>query len=320
MNRNPELLKAVAAAPDDEAPRRVYADWWMQAGEPRGEFINACLTLHEKIDPARRAATKKQVAELLAKHQPAWTQDVKALGATAWTFVNGFIEAIEIGAPALQDGFARLMALEPIERLTVDGLANAGTLAEFARIRTLKLIGNVDTGAESLAEAEHCGGLQRLMATGISGDALLLLAESETLTGLTSLSLTGTEEIGDVTASMLGEPAFALERLFLARVGMTDEGAAAIGKSKGLAGLKMLALGGNEDLSNEGLGALAKSKTLSNLEHLELDFTGCDDEGLVELRDRKKLPKLKRLAVRGLILQDETVDVLRQRLGDGLVR
>ena len=34
-----ELLAAVFAAPDDDAPRRVYADWLLERGDPRGEFI-----------------------------------------------------------------------------------------------------------------------------------------------------------------------------------------------------------------------------------------------------------------------------------------
>ncbi len=320
MNRNPSLLKAVAADPKSEVPRRVYADWWMQNGEPRGEFINACLTLKERIDPARRTMLKATVAELMNANRDAWTKDVKALGATSWTFVDGFIAAIGIPAAELTTGFSELMAIEPINRLTVDGALAASSHEAFARIRTLSLIGDVDAGAESLAEAEHAGGLQRLMVSGISTEALAVLGASEALTGLTSLSLTGTEEIGDVIASLLSEGPLKLERLFAARVGMTDDGAAQIAKSKAFSALRLLALGGNEDLSSEGLMALTKGKNLHNLEHLELNFTGCDDEGLVALADRKLLPKLRRLNVSGIHLQEDTINGLRKRLGDGLVR
>lgn len=82
----------------------------------------------------------------------------------------------------------------------------------------------------------------------------------------------------------------------------------------------MLALGGNEDLTSEGLIAMARSKVLSNLEHLELSATGCTDDGLAELSDAKKLPKLRRLNVRGLAIEDQTIQALHRRLGDGLVR
>ncbi len=34
-----EFLKAIVEAPDDVAPRLVYADWLDEIGDPRGEFI-----------------------------------------------------------------------------------------------------------------------------------------------------------------------------------------------------------------------------------------------------------------------------------------
>jgi len=34
-----ELIAAIAAAPDDDAPRKVYADWLQDRGHPRGEVI-----------------------------------------------------------------------------------------------------------------------------------------------------------------------------------------------------------------------------------------------------------------------------------------
>src|SRR5690606_10001290 len=38
-SRSAELLAAVHADPDDDAPRLVYADWLSGHGDPRGEFI-----------------------------------------------------------------------------------------------------------------------------------------------------------------------------------------------------------------------------------------------------------------------------------------
>ncbi|MBA3541481.1 MAG: TIGR02996 domain-containing protein [Deltaproteobacteria bacterium] len=34
-----DLIAAVAEAPDDDAPRLVYADWLMERGDPRGELV-----------------------------------------------------------------------------------------------------------------------------------------------------------------------------------------------------------------------------------------------------------------------------------------
>lgn len=38
-----ELIAAIVASPDDDAPRAVYADWLLEQGHPRGELINTAL-------------------------------------------------------------------------------------------------------------------------------------------------------------------------------------------------------------------------------------------------------------------------------------
>lgn len=52
--QNPELLKAIAAAPDDDLPRVVYADWLDEHGDAgRAAFIRAQIEMakHEKNSP-----------------------------------------------------------------------------------------------------------------------------------------------------------------------------------------------------------------------------------------------------------------------------
>lgn len=44
------LLAAIARAPDDVAPRQVFADWLMERNDPRGEFIRAQLA-GEAVSP-----------------------------------------------------------------------------------------------------------------------------------------------------------------------------------------------------------------------------------------------------------------------------
>ena len=48
--RNAALHAAVLAAPDDDAPRMVYADWLMSNGDPRGDYIALALR-GERIAP-----------------------------------------------------------------------------------------------------------------------------------------------------------------------------------------------------------------------------------------------------------------------------
>jgi uncharacterized protein (TIGR02996 family) len=64
-----DLLAAIAVAPDDDAPRLVYADWLQERGDPRGEYIT--------LQFQRRSgglSIKEQAREtaLLTKHKRDW--------------------------------------------------------------------------------------------------------------------------------------------------------------------------------------------------------------------------------------------------------
>ena len=60
-----ELLKLIGEHPDQDAPRLVYADWLIDQGEARGEFIT--LQIHGR-DPQRQN-------ELLANNRQQWLQE-----------------------------------------------------------------------------------------------------------------------------------------------------------------------------------------------------------------------------------------------------
>jgi uncharacterized protein (TIGR02996 family) len=84
-----ELVAAVLAAVDDDAPRAVYADWLQQNGDPRGELV-ALQLAPETPDGARR------VQELLAERGARWLAAYGdgILKATA-RFERGFVAACE---------------------------------------------------------------------------------------------------------------------------------------------------------------------------------------------------------------------------------
>ena len=62
---NPELEEAIAADPDDAAPRRVYADWLMEQGNPRGELAHVQLDLARS--PQDRALRAREQT-ILSQH------------------------------------------------------------------------------------------------------------------------------------------------------------------------------------------------------------------------------------------------------------
>jgi uncharacterized protein (TIGR02996 family) len=64
-----ELLAAVYAAPDDDGPRLVYADWLAERGDPRGEFIQLQFKRRDaKLTPPE----SRREADLIAEHGRKW--------------------------------------------------------------------------------------------------------------------------------------------------------------------------------------------------------------------------------------------------------
>ncbi len=68
-----ELLGAIWAALDDDAPRAVYADFLMERGDPRGELV--AIQLRGDADDAAR----RRARALLAKHGKEWLGPLERL-------------------------------------------------------------------------------------------------------------------------------------------------------------------------------------------------------------------------------------------------
>lgn len=67
---------ALRTNPDDFAGWCAYADYLVEQGDPRGEFMQAQLALEDESRPkAERDALKAREAELLAAHERAWLGD-----------------------------------------------------------------------------------------------------------------------------------------------------------------------------------------------------------------------------------------------------
>ena len=72
---NDALLAEVIADPRSIAPRLVYADALIEAGDPRGELIQVQCALEPlDLDDPARPALEARAADLLAEHEPAWSR------------------------------------------------------------------------------------------------------------------------------------------------------------------------------------------------------------------------------------------------------
>jgi len=88
MSEADALLAAIRQAPDDDAPRLIYADWLDEHGQPeRAEFIRVQIELARNESPALR----KREAELLELNYRAFAGDF-AWPVFQFRFVRGLIK------------------------------------------------------------------------------------------------------------------------------------------------------------------------------------------------------------------------------------
>ena len=101
MSDAPALLAAIRAAPADDAPRLVYADWLDEHGQAeRAEFIRVQCELARRANPALR----RREAELLAAHHDALAGPLAAPH-LRFRFDRGFIVGFgHVGAFAADPG------------------------------------------------------------------------------------------------------------------------------------------------------------------------------------------------------------------------
>jgi uncharacterized protein (TIGR02996 family) len=70
-----DFLQAIRAAPDDDGPRLVYADWLDEHGDPaRAEFIRVQCEVARAKPGRPRGALRKRQEELLAEHDFRWLE------------------------------------------------------------------------------------------------------------------------------------------------------------------------------------------------------------------------------------------------------
>ncbi len=289
-----DLLRAILDDPEALEPRLVMADWLMERGDPRGDFISSQCALLGSLSRRRRVELKAHVAELLADRGSEWAAAAALVGARdlqprdredndnkPWRFRGGFIDYLVADCKALIEHGESLWQADPVPRLKVQGATGKAmaALAEapfLARVRYLTIRGRIgDRGAAALAKSPHLGNLRRLnlLDTGIGDKGAISLAGAETLSPTDMLCLTG-NDIGDEGVVALAGSAIlaGLHRLYLARNPIADAGARALADSPHVGGLEELGLGGIEDLSDDGALALVDSTQLVALRRIELSF------------------------------------------------
>ncbi|MFT3708319.1 MAG: TIGR02996 domain-containing protein [Archangium sp.] len=102
-----QMLLAICAAPDDDTPRAVYADWLTEHQDPRGEFITL------QLRRARKATTKKErdrEEALLGDHRRAFLGIFEtSVAMSGLKFERGFLSAARFTARVPNTPLTRLL-------------------------------------------------------------------------------------------------------------------------------------------------------------------------------------------------------------------
>ena len=301
MDDGNQMMAAILAAPDDDAPRRVYADWLRACGDPRGEFITLQLD-NRGWNPAADA--------LRRQHEATWLPPIEGLHVSAWR--RGFPECVFMDAKDFLFGADELFAKLPVREVSLrhcgGWLAVIAGMPHLAKLRSLDLGDEADlAGLEELAASPWLSGVATLgMAGSPIGDAgAAILAGASGLSGLSSLSLigcgigpdgarrlAGSTILGRLTDLMLGRNPLGggiaalaasphlgpLERLYLHDCKLRDADAAALAASPRLGRLMTLTLEDNA-IGDAGAAALAASQGFASLVYLKLSQNVVGDAG-----------------------------------------
>jgi uncharacterized protein (TIGR02996 family) len=132
------LLAAVWAAPDDDGPRLVYADYLQERGDPRGEFIAlACK-------PKPSSDEKKRIRQLENEHGPNWFGPLQpaVLTRKTFNFERGFLSLCSIPV---------LVGTGSVNRMDTAGEREMATLFAHPAWATLREVRMQKLGARTRA-------------------------------------------------------------------------------------------------------------------------------------------------------------------------
>ncbi|HVL16313.1 MAG TPA: TIGR02996 domain-containing protein [Gemmata sp.] len=317
MSDESHFIAAMAADPDDDTPRLVFADWLDEHGQPeRAEFIRLqCRP--DRDDPA----VSRRNEELLQAHRGEWEAPLRALEAEVH-FRRGFPYFLQVDIARLAE-YLSILALAPDWHLILardhdardhdngdpppEPCSRLGSAPLSDRIRGLIFAWASWTWDE--LDAILTPPVIRAVRELRFGDDD---AKEETLDWLVHLPLTlsvlgfGGDSyagVGDEGCRVIANaPQFAsLRGLELTNNEIGPDGVAALATSPYLCGLRDLDLAGGSNSANmigpEGAAHIAESDNFHQLESLNLVFNGILDAGFVALAESPRLPALQSLNV-----------------------
>ncbi len=331
-----DFLQAILAAPCDDSPRLVYADWLEEDGDQaRAEFIRVqCELARLGEDDPSRPVLQKRERQLLRAHRAAWVAEKPALAGRHVEFVRGFL------APLLVERVASFVRRQPEElghsplwHFTLHSLANAPDKLDqvtaltdcplLSRAVTLRLSNNAigTQGAERFAACPHLIHVTTLglVRNWIHREGMLALARSASWPRVTNLDL-GCNRIEDKGVAALAQMPFLanVTHLDLHFNWLRDGACEALAKSPYLSKLLVLALHEN-GIGDRGAAALAEVPWARGLKVLWL-ANQMGNAGAEALARSPHLENLERLELKdNHRLTTRGARALRKRFGKRVV-
>ena len=335
--------RAICAAPADDLPRLVFADWLDEHGDAhRAEFVRVQCELARTPDlSARGAELAARSARLLTPARyGAWAAGVKAHKVVAATFGRGFVEAVTVYSKRFAAAGTAILAADPVTAVKLVNLhAASGSVPlaavlaapATARLRALDLSTTRLTGPELFElAAAGAGPLRDLDQLTVGsgpeaglGDPVVLAAVAASLPALTRLTLTSADWPPDSLRNMVAAGGFRKIR-HLTLPNAADLTAFAANTAAG--GLRTLVVlnthpgddGGYETAPPaDAVEALANSPYLHGVE--DLTVHGCDGAQLDILAAGRGLTGLRYLRLATFDLDPAAVARLAPRFAPRLL-
>ena len=289
-----QLLDAIYANLEDDAPRLVYADALQDAGDPRGEFIAVQCELarlgyavkpaswdwigdalaDDDVDPVHIRKLRSREKALLTAHGDSWLADVRKVNPDftlrSLRFERGFLAHYQTGAAAgLPNKLSKLQAALPtLESLDMpsmirEHIGEAFTWPGFAMLRVLTMPMFGVEALVGLASAK-LRDLSLRCTDRADSPSSRRLFDWAPFKGITALELSGAP-VTAADAGTLVATCGPLDELQLRGGKLGAPGATALGKAKALANLRILSVLGNA-IGPEGTRALMSLKKLRALD------------------------------------------------------
>src|SRR5262245_62140912 len=155
MLDDPAFIRMIAAAPDDDAPRLVYADYLDETREPakaaRAEFIRV------QVERARLVPDTPRWTELwhrdtaLLDWAQQWREELPKLeGVQFGGFVRGFIHRVIAHGDTFARSFSTVVACVPLRKLTLDGYFTLPSARAIVGSDVLTQVAELEISADSL--------------------------------------------------------------------------------------------------------------------------------------------------------------------------